>query len=163
MDVTGVNYVVHDPAKLRGFIGLGNYAAESVILIAAHRRIHGVTAGNDRVHRRIDLDQSLQGFFAAHSTRQSQIENDEVEALARFEFLAVEIHALECALRLGNLIAEPFERELDQGANRFLIIHDENAPRAGDDLVELAWGLDRNFLMLRRRQIEGERGSVMDL
>ena len=50
----------------------------------------GVAAGDDRVHRRIDLDQFLQRFLAAHSARQSKIENDSVETFARFEFFAID-------------------------------------------------------------------------
>ena len=45
-------------------------------------------------------------------------------------FCAVNLHAFERAFRLADLIAETLEGEFDQRADRFFIIHDEDAARA---------------------------------
>ena len=78
-------------------------------------------------------------------------------------FSPIDLHPFERAFRLRNLVAKPLESELDQRADRFLVIHDEDAPRPGNDLVELARRLDGHFLMPRGRQIKREGGAVMDL
>ena len=60
VDPARFDHVVNNFAELGRFVRFGDDAAESEILIAAHRRVGRVTAGNDRVHGGIDLDQASQ-------------------------------------------------------------------------------------------------------
>jgi len=116
-DVTGADDIVNDLAELRCFVRFGDDAAETEILITAHRCISSIAAGNDCVHRGIDLDQFFQSLFTAHPAGESKIENHGVESFARFEFLPVNIHALERGGGLCDLITQPAECVFHQRTN----------------------------------------------
>src|SRR6185369_17257281 len=98
-------------------------AAESEILITAHRRIRGITAGDNRVHGRINFDQLLERFLAAHSTGQRKVENHRIESFAGFELLSVGVYAVERGRGSRYLIPKVRKSEIDQGANRILVVH----------------------------------------
>ena len=72
-----------------------------------------------------------------------------VEALAGFEFLAVDVHAIERGLGFGHFVAETAERELDQRADRFFVIDNQDAAGAVDDRADGARRLDRHFDVAR--------------
>ena len=152
---------MNDLAELGGFIRFGNDSAETEILISAHGRVRGITAGNDRVNGWIDLDELFERFLAAHSARQSEIENDRIDALAGLEFFPINIDAVQCGRGLQHFVAEMGKGEINQGPDRFLIVHDQNSACAVDGVVIGPTCSDRQVLMERGRKIDGEGGAVM--
>jgi len=65
------------------------------------------------------------------------------------EFLPVKFHAFQRALRLPDFISEPLEGELHQRADRFLVVHDEDAASAVTTSLSLARRFGGYLLMPR--------------
>src|ERR1043166_7619128 len=119
--------LLHDSAQFLGLVWLCNDTSESKILIATHGSIGCISAGNDRIHVRINFHQFLERFFAAHTTRQGQIKDDQIKPLARLESFSINIDALLGASSLRDFIAKMAERKFNQGSNRFFVVYDQNS------------------------------------
>jgi hypothetical protein len=126
-------------------------------LITTHRCVSGVTARDNRVHRRIDLDQFFERFFSTYPARKSKIKNDGIEAFAGFEFFPINVHAFERGGRLPNFVAESRQSEFDQIANSVFVVDHKHPACSRHCRSEGSRRFNRHFLIERRRQINRER------
>src|SRR5438876_4134381 len=112
----GLSFVArHDfaqhPGQFVDLVGLGNDAAKAVLLKFRHDRVVGIAAGDNRPGLRIELQQPLDRFLAAHAPGNRQVHDDHAERLAALGGVAITPDRLGAIARQFRFIAEPFEHD----------------------------------------------------
>ncbi len=133
--IFSVEHVAQDRAQAGHLIGFCQDTAETVFAVAAHHRVVGIAAGDDRLDGRVQRAQQLQRLRPPHPPGDRQVKDDGVERAPHLDRAAVGVHRRGAVGGGLGLVAQGAEHAPEHFTHERLVVHDEHPslPRGDRD------------------------------